>query len=309
MALNLNPKSALVETIASGRPRTPDEEIARIIDTPPVLVDQELRGGARLTRPWRHGAIHDYLPPMTAHVVMTYYGEVQPISLQSDGKRFTSRTRKGSITIIPQGHDGRWDIGGPLDVSHVYVPVERLKECAEQFGDGQPIELLARVAFDDPTTMRILELLNRELNVESSANSLFVEQALDLLCTQLVRAHSSFQSLQLSPSPKGLSLRQIQQVSDYMRDNVDEEVRLDDLANLTSLSRFHFARAFRQATGMTPHEALVAQRMETAKRLLSDGDLSITQIALAVGYGTPSSFTAAFRKTVGVTPTVFRRQI
>ena len=293
----------------SIQPRTPDQEIALILDTPPAVVEQELKGGTRLTRSWKHGEIHDFLPAMNQHVVMTYYGEVQPITLQSDGKRYTTRTRKGSITIIPQGHEGRWDLAGPIEVSHVYIPPARLQECADQFAGGRPIELLDRVGVDDPTTMRILELLNREVIVESQTNALFVEQTLDLLCTQLIRAHSSVQSLPNGSTPKGLSLRQVKEVTSYMRENLEHEITLDDMAGLLSISRFHFATAFKQATGMTPHEALIAQRMEAAKSLLANKALDITQIALSVGYGTPSSFTAAFRKSNGVTPTVFRQAL
>ncbi|MBA2117862.1 AraC family transcriptional regulator [Bremerella alba] len=289
--------------------RTPDQEIAQIIDAPPVVVDQQLKGGTRLTRSWKHGEIHDFLPAMNQHVVMTYYGEVQPITLLSGGKRFNARTRKGTVTIIPQGHDGRWDLAGPIEVSHVYIPPQRLQECADQFAGGRPIELVDRVGFEDPTTMRILELLHREVNCDSQPNTLFVEQTLDLLCTQLIRAHSSVQSLQNASTPKGLSLRQVKEVTSYMRENLEHEITLDDLSGLLSISRFHFATAFRQATGMTPHEALVAQRMEAAKSLLTNRALEITQIALSVGYGTPSSFTAALRKANGVTPTVFRQNL
>ncbi len=82
-----------------------------------------LRGDTRLTRRWTHGAIHDPLPGMRGHVVMTYYGGTNAISWRSgNASRKTSRTRPGSITLIPEeGHDGKWDIEGPLEVSHVYL--------------------------------------------------------------------------------------------------------------------------------------------------------------------------------------------
>jgi len=81
------------------------------------------------------------------------------------------------------------------------------------------------------------------------------------------------------------------------------------LATLVGLSRFHFCTAFRMATGHTPHEWLTVQRIQRAKALLRDPTLSITEIALTVGYQTSSAFAATFRKIAGVTPTEFRRSL
>jgi AraC family transcriptional regulator len=92
-----------------------------------------------------------------------------------------------------------------------------------------------------------------------------------------------------------------------MRERLDEEIGLDELAALLSLSRFYFGTAFRMATGKTPHDWLVGERIDRAKMLLRDPTTQVTEVALAVGYQTPSSFTAAFRKMVGLTPTEYRR--
>jgi AraC family transcriptional regulator len=63
------------------------------------------------------------------------------------------------------------------------------------------------------------------------------------------------------------------------------------------------------ATGHTPHEWLTVQRIQRAKALLANPQLPITEIALTVGYQTPSAFAATFRKIAGVTPTEFRRSL
>ncbi len=94
-----------------------------------------------------------------------------------------------------------------------------------------------------------------------------------------------------------------------MREHLDEPVGLDVLADLAGLSRFHFCTAFRQATGATPHAWLVQMRIERARQLLADPALPVTDVALAVGYETPSSFAAAFRKLTGVTPSAFRQRL
>ena len=114
----------------------------------------------------------------------------------------------------------------------------------------------------------------------------------------------------ISPGPRnGLADWQVKRVSAYMRENLARDIRLQELADLLNLSRFHFCTAFRAATGCTPHQWLTNQRLSYAKQLLKDGTLRITDIALVVGYETPSAFSATFRKVIGVSPSEYRRRL
>ncbi len=282
--------------------------IGRILDRPPEIAGEPFRDAVRVTNRWGHGALHGSLASLPEHVIMTYYGVGREIVWRTEGKRLASRTRSGTITLIPEGQDGRWDIGGPIEVNHVYLPDHRLQAGAAQFTGGSRVELIGRVGFEDPNAARILELLGREASRNDPASRLFVDQAIDLLCIQLVRAHSNFGALEPAAARGGLADWQVRRVTHYMNENLGEEIGLDELAALVNLSRFHFCTAFRKATGHTPHNWLVVLRIEEARRRLSDHTLAVTDIALSVGYQTPSSFAAAFRKVVGVTPSEYRRR-
>lgn len=233
------------------------EGIGRILDRPPELAGLPLRGQALLTNRWGHGALHDTLAGLPSHVVMTYYGLDHDIVWRTDGQRISSRTRNGTITLIPEGHDGRWDIAGPIEVSHVYLPDDRVQACADQLTGGKRVELLGRVGFEDPAAARVMELLSREAGMDDPSSRLFIEQAVDLLCIQLVRGHSSFAALEVELPRGGLADWQVKRVTGYMREHLDEEVGLEELAAIVNLSRFHFCTAFRKATGHTPHNWLV----------------------------------------------------
>lgn len=285
------------------------EGIARILDRPPVIVGDPFRDAVRVTSRWGHGALHDSLEGLPEHVIMTYYGVDRDIVWRTDGQRLASRTRNGTITLIPEGHDGRWDIDGSIEVSHVYLPDHRVQAAAAQFTTGRRVELVGRVGFEDPSAARILELIGREALRNDPSSRLFVDQAIDLLCMQLVRAHSNFGALAPESPRGGLTRWQVRRITQYMHEHLDQEIGLDELAALLDLSRFHFCTAFRKATGRTPHNWLVALRIEEARRYLSDRALPVTDVALMVGYQTPSSFAAAFRKIVGMTPSEYRRQL
>lgn len=294
-----------VKTTGAELRRAPDA-LAGILDRAPPVIAEDFRGHTRLTGRWGHGELHDDLGGMEGHVIITYYETPQEIVWRRGSERLAGTTRSGTITIIPEGQAGRWDIAGPIGVSHVFLPQERLVVSAEQLIGGRPLELLARVGFDDPAAARIMELLGREAAAPVASSRLFVEQATDLLVTQLVRGHSSFGALEPPAPRRGLADWQLRKVTNHMTEHLDEPIGLDELAALARLSRFHFCTAFRQATGKTPHQYLVEMRIERARQLLARRDLPITDIALAVGYETPSSFAASFRKLTGMTPGAFR---
>jgi AraC family transcriptional regulator len=92
-----------------------------------------------------------------------------------------------------------------------------------------------------------------------------------------------------------------------MWEGYSEPLSLADIAKSAILSRFHFSRVFRAATGVSPGRFLSAVRIYEAKRMLVSTSLSVTDISLAVGYNSLGSFTNRFTASVGVPPTRFRR--
>lgn len=282
---------------------------AEVLDKPPAFADQYLKSGTRLTRPWIHGELHAELPPLDAHVVVTSYGISQKAIFQQGALRLVSRTRRGSISLLPAGEDGRWDNDGPVEVSHVYLSCPRLNAAAEALSLPEPVELIVRNNFEDPTTAQILEILAREADRTDGSASLFLDQAVDLLCARLIRSHSSFGAPTVTVPRRGLADRQVKRVSDYMEASLDQPIGLDELAAQVELSRFHFCASFKLATGMTPHEWLTSLRMRRARELLTATDWPIIAIALEVGYETPSAFAASFRKVCQTTPTSYRREV
>jgi AraC family transcriptional regulator len=225
-------------------------------------------------------------------------------------RRLSAPLRPNSITVIPDRHDGDWEVEGPLHVSHVYLTNERLEHCRTLVGGRGNVELMKRVGSEDAVTSQILAILSDPDVIVDPAAKLLVDRAVDLLCIQLLRSHSAVQLPQRAAHVRGgLARWQLRRVTDYMLAHLDEPIGLDKLAAQVSLSRYHFCTAFRLSTGLTPHVWLTRQRMVLAQRLLSDPNLSISEIALAVGFATPSAFAATFHRIVGTTPRSFRRSL
>jgi len=92
----------------------------------------------------------------------------------------------------------------------------------------------------------------------------------------------------------------------YIDDNLQQHLRLAELAALTHMSPYHFARLFRRAAGMPPHRFVLHRRIDAATALLITSTSSIGSIARAVGFSTPSQLTTTFRRLTGVTPSAYR---
>ncbi len=100
----------------------------------------------------------------------------------------------------------------------------------------------------------------------------------------------------------------ISAVTSYINSHFTEELSVDDLAALASLSRFYFIRLFKKRTGCTPHEYLINTRLNHAKYLLKNTNLTIKEICFASGFADESRFCTCFRDCEGVRPSEYRER-
>ena len=109
--------------------------------------------------------------------------------------------------------------------------------------------------------------------------------------------------------PKGtLSVKRLKRILEYIQDNLSEDLSLTDLASLADLSPYHFARLFKQSTGLPPHRYILNQRIERAKLFLEDPHYSsLADISYQLGFSSQSHFTRAFRNFTGTTPAYYRK--
>lgn len=293
------PKTRLADTF---------DEISRIQHDPPPLIGAAFLSDTRLSRPWANSPIDTHVQPMRHHVIAAVMRGDGVSNARIEGKWRVANSTTGSITVMPKGQDAYWRCTGSPVCSNVYLSSQRLQRCADEAGRSGRADLVERINALDPKLHGILSLIAAESSVGDAISRLYMEQLIDLLCLQLLRDHSVF-PLAEAKRPRGLSQSQIRSITEYMKAHLDQPIGLQEVAELVGLSRFHLCTAFGQATGHTPHQWLVQLRMAEARRLLADMQLSVTDVALAVGYQTPSSFAQAFRNAVGTTPTAFRLQL
>jgi AraC family transcriptional regulator len=283
--------------------------VEHLLGTPPPVLPVGLAGSTRMTPRWRNPPFEGQLPGFKEHAIVAHMGGYSQASVRTDGRLYTAPTVPDTVTICPGGRDTWRQSNGPIEVVSVFLDPDRLQSCSDEIAGGREPELLDRLGFEDPKLMAILTLLGEEVGANEPISRLFVEHLIDLLCLQLLRSHTAFSAPMAAGPRRGLAPWQVKRVTAYMRNDLGQDIGLQELADLLRLSRFHFCSAFRMATGHTPYEWLTRLRMELARKLLADPAMRITDIALAVGYQTSSAFAAAFRRHVGVSPTEFRRRL
>ncbi|MBO4224400.1 AraC family transcriptional regulator [Bradyrhizobium neotropicale] len=282
-----------------------DAEMARVLNTAPLRMALDPSGGG--IAHWKHEPLHDVVQPMTDHVIMAYNGLIQRMERRS-GRSVTIGTfRPGVVIIIPAGSSSRWDIPKPVDVVQLYLPHTTLDRVAREADTATSVDLLERTAHPDPITSRLLLSAADVLEGNRALDRLFRHQLTDLLATRILAAHTGSPNT-FRPTLGGLSPKVLLRAIERLRSDSDADVSLAALAADAGLSRFHFCRAFKESTGLSPHAWLRQHRLEQAMNMLRDTDASIVSVAAALGYASQTAFAAAFRRLTGETPSNWRRR-
>lgn len=167
------------------------------------------------------------------------------------------------------------------------------------------VELEHRVIFPDPTILHVAQLFKSEVFNGGLAGKLYTESLRNLLAVHLLRNYSGAVE-KPTLSDERLDALKLNQVKDFIEERLAEDLSIADMAAVVHMSQFHFARAFKTATGQPPHRYLTHRRMERAKVLLSVTRLSVAEVAYRVGFYNTSHFTAQFRKATATTPKAYR---
>ena len=218
------------------------------------------------------------------------------------------------VTMSPPGYWSRAEWSGEQRRFSLYLAPERFNAMARVDPGSFDIRGLdGDLQLDDPGILFTLKALRAKFWMgEQRGQRLAIEALATALCVDLARNHSSIQRVahRHRQTSGGLAPWQVKRVCEAMiaaMDDGEEEATLAELALLVGLSANHFCRSFAQSTGRPPHRWMTERRIERAKALMADPRLSLTEIALAVGYTSQNTLGRAFVRVAGMTPSEWRR--
>jgi AraC family transcriptional regulator len=255
----------------------------------------------------QHEAFPDPATPDLNLTLLTA-GTGENIACDFDCGRFLLKAWPGEMAIAPAYTDCDYHGGGStfelLITAFPHRLVKAVIERATERDFTDFAELHAR-SFRDSQIEQLLRQMWCEAATDNPHGRLYMDGAMTLTLARL---------LQLAKDPlPAITARSrlrpvlLKRLSDYIDAHLDEPLGLDDLAEVAHMSRFHFARLFKQTTHETPHQYVTRRRLEEAQRQLRDTDASIVDIALAVGFSSATHFAHQFKRRFGVTPSAFRQ--
>jgi AraC family transcriptional regulator len=252
--------------------------------------------------------------PPDIQVCVDIRGNGSPVTRRAFGIVERTVTRPGTVWLRPAGRwEGSTDVGDDLpEIMHIRLSPSQFSPDKLGIDIDDPAGALRyERAFEDPLLGAIARAIASELQAETSAGKLLVESLASSIAARLVQTHIGPQASQsvASPATGGLDRRRLSRILDYIEAHLEGDLALDRMASIACLSRYHFARAFRQAVGQSPHRYVSARRLEHAKALLIRGDRSLVDIALALSFSSQANFARAFRQATGLAPGRYRREL
>jgi AraC-like DNA-binding protein len=210
----------------------------------------------------------------------------------------------GCISLMPPGeiHDGINEGDEAYSLRTFRLSYDLLAGITNEIGGKRNNFELGGAMLEDRMLAAQLLRLHDAMGASDSSISLIIQSEwLTLLQTLLAQSRGVVSS----EAARALSPIQWQRVRDYCFAHLSETIRLDELAAVCGIGRFHFLRQFKQTVGMTPHAWLVRLRLEHACSLLARSVGTVAEIAQGLGFYDQSHFNRAFRRAFGVAPSCY----
>ncbi len=249
---------------------------------------------------------HDqqFVLAQTTFVVNLVYDETD-IAVNSD-RLWRLRTPRDCVVTVPAGSEVREISDGSSEALILSIQSARLRELQENIGAARYLPM--RFAHDLvlPEAGSLARQLRRVFFSGAQRDTLYLDELILQLQYSIVCGYYRQSAEQGAAQPK-LSMPALQRVHDFMHANLAGNVSLVALAEQASLSHYHFARAYRNSTGLSPHQALLELRIQHARRLLLNSARSLAEIAVSCGFCSQAHLTSTFRKRLDITPLQYRQ--
>jgi AraC family transcriptional regulator len=250
------------------------------------------------------------VPAMRDFMIVAYRRGVTDMRRRLDAGWHHERLGPGDVSLLTRAADSHWTWSSPIEVVHVYLTHEQLAAtCRAMYEhEVEEVELHDTIKADDPAIHRTAMAIAQEAAHGGVGSELLVDSLTTQLSVTILRKHANV----IFREPDGsqcLTFRQEHLVRDYVQSHLHGRLTLDDLAATTGLSKFHFARCFRASTGTTPHDFVLGQRVDRARRLLLRTSMPLPEVAQTCGFADQSHMNRVFRKRLGTTPGEVRRHL
>ncbi|MCH5586407.1 AraC family transcriptional regulator [Shimazuella sp. AN120528] len=250
-----------------------------------------------------------YAPPMDKHLIVVHMTP-QPVKMRESADRYQYEgyVHAGEINVLSSGEESfcAWD--RDLTFLRLEIHSSFLHQIADQtnFSYHQQIELEHSFHQPDSKIFQISQWLLDEFRKGAPNGTLYFDSLANLLGIHLLQNYTA-KKIDTS-QPDVISKQQINRILEFLHAYYQKNFTLEELSTAVHISSSHLVRLFKEATHLTPHQYLIKIRIDHAKQLLEQPELSIGEIAHEVGFFDQSHFYRYFKRIVGITPRAYRNQ-
>ncbi len=242
------------------------------------------------------------------HVFAVHLEGINELEVADDGPFRLHRILPGQVSFFPAGSvfaSRTIDAGRFYTVS--LTPQFVLNHARSPEAGAQPTFLPQR-GISDSVIKALCDRIRDEVIADHPMGRIYVEMLGQALAAHITRHYAS-----ATPTPHPvqgtLTAHQLRRALEFIRENLGNDLPLVSISKASGLSPFHFARRFRQSTGLAPHQFLIHQRVDRARHLLVHSSATLAEIAHQCGFCDQSHLTNHFRRIVGVTPRRYRDRV
>jgi AraC family transcriptional regulator len=284
-----------------------DSEILSIVPTLPYRTSWELY--------WPGVEVHRYSLPAGSSgdhsfprlaIFLPQSPEPYNVERCETGKITRKEIQSDSVSITPPGLvvSGSRDKPGELTV--IFLDLHIVSDISLAITGLEEPEIQRQLGIHDPVVRALGESLDAELFASRPSPRAYIECLARSLGAHIVSKYAKREYPDGDSS--AMNGTQLRRSIAFMKEHLDTEVTLEALASVAAMSKFHFAKSFKHAMGVAPHQYLVRLRIEQARKILAHDTLSVEQIANSVGYADTAHFAEVFRRLTGLSPSQYRRR-
>lgn len=224
---------------------------------------------------------------------------------QGRGAGISQSIVAGTVRVYAAETRTDLEIEGDADVVQIFID----PTCLDEVIGGESACILPFDQRDPELQAGVLQIF-AAAHAHDPDNDLLMESALSRLVEHLVRRSPSYRRERWIGGLPPWAMRRVEElISCRLGTAGTPALSIVELATSAGLSVHHFIRAFKRSTGNTPHQHVMARRIECAMELLTRPEGSVAEVAHSVGYASPSHLVASFRRRLGVTPGAYRAAV